>query len=215
MPHGSDGSLDGSMYGWLGAKAPSQFSFMGRSSNADITSSANCGSADRSFDHPVCALQDGLRNYDTYISGCLEVRDKLELGRLRDRQVAGLRASQNPVDMARGPAENVACIGRIRHQASRFRTIRRAAHHRQPKLYGEFREPSPMKERRTIWQNQDRLGPLPCHRLESIPEVIGTARFQRPELKPHPLRFWSALTVAECHKRHLDVGWRCKRSLDE
>src|SRR6266581_1169071 len=65
---------------------------------------------DRSFDHPVGAQEDGLRDRDAESLGGLEVDDQFELRGLLDGQVARLRALENPVHVACGPARKV---GRI------------------------------------------------------------------------------------------------------
>src|SRR6266576_2439129 len=72
---------------------------------------------DRSFDHPVGAQEDRLRDCDAERFGGLEVGDKLELGRLLDGQVAAPRTLENSVDVARGPAGNVDRVRPIRHEA--------------------------------------------------------------------------------------------------
>ena len=59
------------------------------------------------FDHFVSALQDRLRNSETERLGGLQVNSKLEYRWLLDRQIPGLRTTENPVNVSRGLAEKL------------------------------------------------------------------------------------------------------------
>ena len=62
-----------------------------------------------------------------------EVDDELELGRLLDRQVGGLRSTQNLVDIVTGAPEQVREVYSIGHQTSRFDIFAMAVHRRYPR----------------------------------------------------------------------------------
>ena len=44
------------------------------------------------FDHPVRANEDGLRELEAHRLGCFQIQDRLDSGRLLDRQIARPRA---------------------------------------------------------------------------------------------------------------------------
>jgi hypothetical protein len=56
------------------------------------------------FDHLIGAQQEGLGHLEAEHLGGGEIEDQVELGRLLDRQVAGLCAAQNLIDIVRGAA---------------------------------------------------------------------------------------------------------------
>src|SRR5262249_6783702 len=58
-----------------------------------------------SFDHLVGASEQRLRHGEAERFGGLEIDRKLELGRLRDRQVSRLCASENATDIGTGLAK--------------------------------------------------------------------------------------------------------------
>ena len=64
----------------------------------------------RSFDQAIRADEHRLRNGDSELSRGLQVDDELELRRLLDRQLSGLCALEDPVDVARGSARELAPI---------------------------------------------------------------------------------------------------------
>jgi hypothetical protein len=62
------------------------------------------------FDRLVCIHQQRLRNHDAEVPGGLEVDRQIEFHGLLDRQVGGLGASEDPVDVIGRTAMNVDCI---------------------------------------------------------------------------------------------------------
>ena len=81
------------------------------------------GSLLRSFDHPVRAHQERLRDGDAHRPGGFQVHHQLELHRLLDRQLARLCAFENLVDVGRGAAVIVLVGGLIRHQSARLHEL--------------------------------------------------------------------------------------------
>ena len=51
-------------------------------------------------------------------------------------------------------------------------------------FYREVRQPSPMKKRHRVRQDQESLGAFRCHRVERAVEGIGTTHLQSLKLKP-------------------------------
>ncbi len=71
-----------------------------------------------SFDHLVGAGEQHLGNLDAERLRGLEVDGELDRGRLLDRQVAGFRAFEDAVYVARGAAPELEGIGRVGHEAA-------------------------------------------------------------------------------------------------
>src|SRR5262249_40646603 len=71
-----------------------------------------------SFDHLVGAPQERSRDHQAKRPGGGQIHDEIEPGRLLDRDVARLRATQNLVDIVTGAAEQVGKICSIVCQAS-------------------------------------------------------------------------------------------------
>src|SRR5262249_19068106 len=73
-----------------------------------------------------------VRNLETERSRGLEIDDKLEFGRLFDRQIAGVGAFENFVDVACGAAKNIAVVWSITDQAASFGKSTIGIHRGQP-----------------------------------------------------------------------------------
>src|SRR6516225_8912173 len=72
----------------------------------------------RSFDHLVGAQQDRLRHRKAERLGGLEVHCHLELGRKLHREIAGLLAAQNAIDIRGGATKEVYLVGSVGEQAA-------------------------------------------------------------------------------------------------
>src|SRR5207245_1727759 len=86
------------------------------------------------LDHLVGASDDGLRDRKAEGLGGLEVDHQLELGRLLDGQVGGLRAFQDLVHVNGRAAERVGTAGSIGHEAASVDVLPLCIHGRQPIL---------------------------------------------------------------------------------
>src|SRR5450631_2358803 len=85
-----------------------------------------------SLNHFVGAQQYRLRNREAERLRCLEVDDKVELGRLLDRQVGRIGALENLVHIASGATEKVSKVRSIGHQAPEFHLLPIREHAWQP-----------------------------------------------------------------------------------
>src|SRR6516165_8679057 len=72
----------------------------------------------RSFDHLVGAQHDRLRHGKTERLGGLEVHCHLELGRKLHREIAGLLAAQNAIDIRGGATKEVYLVGSVGEQTA-------------------------------------------------------------------------------------------------
>jgi len=72
-----------------------------------------------SFDHPVGANEEGLCESEPGRLGGLQVQNQLELGRLLDRQVGGLGALEDTIDIVCG-APSLSAIALLLHQIAAF-----------------------------------------------------------------------------------------------
>jgi hypothetical protein len=71
-----------------------------------------------SFDHLVGEREQRRRNFEAERPGRLHVDDKLEFGRLQDREVGGLRALEDLTGVDADPTKHVQPIGPVAHQPS-------------------------------------------------------------------------------------------------
>src|SRR5712691_4696792 len=71
-----------------------------------------------SFDHLVGKREQRRRQFETKRPGGSQVDHELVFGRLLERQLAGLLAAENAVDVAGGAAEDVEAVGAVERQAS-------------------------------------------------------------------------------------------------
>src|SRR5687767_3921633 len=76
-----------------------------------------------SFDDVIRPLQQRGRDRQPERRGCLEVDDELELGRLLDGKISGLRALEQPVYEARGLPVEVEIVDPVGHDAADLRAL--------------------------------------------------------------------------------------------
>ena len=85
------------------------------------------------FDHLIGALQERLRDGEAERLGGLEIDDQLEFRRWLDRQIAGLGALENTIDICRRTPVEVGQINAVRNKTATtrelamFAAIRRAS----------------------------------------------------------------------------------------
>src|SRR5690349_20955389 len=72
------------------------------------------------FNRLVAAQQERLRYHEPERLGRGQIDDEIELGRLLDRHVSGLRPAQNLVDIVAGAPKQVREVRSIGYQTSRF-----------------------------------------------------------------------------------------------
>src|SRR2546425_1551714 len=75
------------------------------------------------LEHLISSAQNRLRNRETQRLRGLEIDGELEGGRTFDRQVAGLGALQDPINVARGAPEHRVDVGAIGHEAAILHVI--------------------------------------------------------------------------------------------
>jgi hypothetical protein len=76
--------------------------------------------ADNLFNHLVGECEQSRRNGDAEHGGGLDVEDQLELARLYDRQVGGLRTLDDAASVRAGLAPRIVNVGSITHQPTGF-----------------------------------------------------------------------------------------------
>src|SRR5215475_13023490 len=72
----------------------------------------------RLFDHLVGAQEERLRDRQAKCPGRRKIDDKLESGRLLDRNIAGLRTPQNLVDQLGGAPEPIGAVWSVGHETA-------------------------------------------------------------------------------------------------
>jgi len=78
-----------------------------------------CGAAKASlFDYLVGRSLQRLRNGQVESLGRFPVDDKLKAGRLLDRQIGGLGASEDPIDVGRGLTEQIGIIDPVTQETA-------------------------------------------------------------------------------------------------
>src|SRR5262245_12296956 len=73
-----------------------------------------------SFDHLVGAHEERLRNGEANRLGGGQVDDEFKFCRLLDRDIGGLRSTEDLVDQLGSAAEQIGYVGSIRYKTSRF-----------------------------------------------------------------------------------------------
>src|SRR5215510_12615715 len=101
-----------------------------------------------SFDHLVGSGEHRGRQVEAERLRSLEIDDQLVLGGLLNRQVGGLGALEDLVDVGGGAAIEIVGIGAVTHEATRYNILFKWEHARQAVLERE------RGERHTLANNQ-------------------------------------------------------------
>src|SRR5262252_7146560 len=105
----------------------------------------------------------------------LEIDDQIVRGGLFDGKAAGGRASQNLVDVIRGPPTQLGLISPVGHQGAGLRVTPRSSHQGKTMLHGEVRQPTSMSKRHRVRKDQDPLSSFPVHGPEGLIELVGAS----------------------------------------
>src|SRR5215467_4716356 len=116
--------------------------------------------ADALLDHFIRPRQQRLRDRQAKGFGGLEVDDQLELGGLLDRQVAGLGALEDLVDIDGGASGLLEEVRYIRHQATLTSVVLVLEHRGEPELNRPVQDPPAVKEEERVIQREQRIGTL-------------------------------------------------------
>jgi hypothetical protein len=81
--------------------------------------------------HLIGAHQERLRDCQPERLGGCKIDDEIELGRLLDRNFAGLRPAKNLVDIIGGASEQVRDVWSVGHQTSHFDVLTEIVNRRQ------------------------------------------------------------------------------------
>src|SRR5439155_17477767 len=131
------------------------------------TPKINCGiSSARSLhllDDLVRPEQERLRHRESERLGGLEVDDQLELGRLLDGQIPGLRTLENLVHVGGGAAVQVRKVRAIGHETPGIHSLPPRVHCRQPVLCRQVYEASALIEEHDARQDSQSACASPGH----------------------------------------------------
>src|SRR5262249_11996494 len=83
------------------------------------------------FDDLVGTQQERFGNFQSKRLGSCQIDDEIELRRLLDGKIGGLRPAQNFVDILGGSPEQVCVVWSIGHQTAHFDIRPRTVHRRQ------------------------------------------------------------------------------------
>src|SRR5215472_11585752 len=131
------------------------------------------------FDHLVGAREHRPGNGKTERLGALQVDDKLEFGRLLDRNVGRLRPAQNLVGELSGATVQVGQVWSIGHQESRFHEFSKPAYRRQSRSERQLADKYPVRVHKRVGNDVHRIRPAP-EQLERRVERLTSAGLARP-----------------------------------
>src|SRR5262245_50950336 len=139
----------------------------------------------RSLDHLIRPRQHCGRDRQPELTGGLEVDDQLELARLLDRQVGGLRALEDLVHEGRRAALQIEIVCPINHETVSLYVLRYPMHRRQARLRGTVCDLfAQIQAEDGVIEDHERVRSFPGHRSEGAVELLRAPRLQ--DLKPYP-----------------------------
>ena len=156
------------------------------SGGADGLLIANCGLMHRSkttplFDHLVGAREHCRRHVEAECPRGDQVYDEIELGRLLDRNIGGLRAPQNFVHIIASTPKHAGDIGTIGHESAGFDEIPITNHRRKPRALRQSVDVKPVDENERIGTHIQGLRAA-VELLESGRDILPAPDFERKDL---------------------------------
>src|SRR5215813_4222744 len=129
----------------------------------------------RSLDDLVGSHEDGLRNRQAQRLGGLEVDHQLELRRLLNRKIFGLRALQDLVHEDRCSAPDVVDVSTIRDQAAGVDILSEPIHQRKSVLGRQFREPLSVRKEDARRRYEESASTFSHGRSEDVLDFSGVS----------------------------------------
>src|SRR5262245_28054399 len=121
-----------------------------------------------SFDHLVGGGEQCGRNGEAERLSGLEIDDKLEFGRLFDRQIAGIGALENSVDVACSAAKHITVVWSITDQAACLGKCPIRIHRRQSTSRGHIQDLASLTVEDRIGNNDEGLHKLFLYLFERV-----------------------------------------------
>src|SRR5262245_21619263 len=146
-------------------------------------------SADASLlDHLIRSGQQRRRDREPHGLRRLEVDDEPELRRLLHGKIAGLRALEDLVDVARGAPKALVTVRPIAAQSSRIDIVSLTIQCGQPGSLRELGDPCEVDEECTVPRDEEAARMLPPCRFKRFLEVARSPRLHRLQLHPQRMR---------------------------
>ena len=175
--------------------------------------SSAVGREGASFNHPVCAQQDGLRKPNAQRLRRLQVDDQLERVRLFDRQVRRTRTAKDLVDVARGAPPEFGQVLRIGREAAHVRPKRRDVNGGQASPQRVLYQHLALLARQAeVHEGEHRIDLVPRHSLERRTDIRGRSDLMRIDFQSQPLTSGNEIPVTADQARLHAFG---SRSVDQ
>src|SRR5215472_4406254 len=120
-----------------------------------------------SFDHLVGAGDQRWWQVEAERLGCLEIDRQLDPGRELDRQISGLGALENPVDIAGPTPIALSLVDAVGCKQAGLDISAFGADGRQPRGERELRDLHTLRKEQTVYRHDDGLRPLLAESIES------------------------------------------------
>src|SRR5262249_10089101 len=134
-------------------------------------------------DHSVGSKEKGLRDRQSEGLRSLEVNHQLELRRLLDGQIAGLRALEDFVHVGGGTPKEIAEIRAVAHEAASLHMVSPREKRRQPIPQSQLGDSLSRSHVGAEAEHDNGLGVLASHCRKSAVEVCSGSRYYGPQLQ--------------------------------